>query len=106
MEKMSAGALALVANRFKLLSSPTRLAILQCICIRERTVTDLVCCTGQKQSNVSRQLGLLRQAGLVTRRVEGTNAFYGIADETLPKLCELMHESLKARHDEMAASLA
>ena len=105
MDQMSPAALRLLANRFKLLASPTRLAIMQCICHDERTVGELVELTGFKQANVSRQLGLLHRGGMVRRRTAGTSVHYTIADESLPQLCGIMRESLRASQDELLASL-
>ncbi|MHC4859813.1 MAG: ArsR family transcriptional regulator, partial [Planctomycetota bacterium] len=56
MEPMSYDALKLIADRFKLLTNPTRLEILQHICETEHTVGELVSLTGFKQANVSKQL--------------------------------------------------
>jgi len=105
METMSTAALQLLANRFKLLSSPTRLAIMQHICHDERTVSELIELTGFKQANVSRQLSMLHRGGLARRRSEGTNVFYTAADESLPKLCMLMRDSLRLRQGELLESL-
>ena len=105
MEQLGKEALKIVAQRFKLLSNPTRLDILQHICESEQTVGELVDLTGFKQANVSKQLGLLDRAGLVRRRVDGNHVYYTMADDSLPRLCEIMKESLLARHGELMASL-
>jgi ArsR family transcriptional regulator, zinc-responsive transcriptional repressor len=105
MEAISKKALRIIADRFKLLSSPTRLEILQHICHRERSVNELVELTGFKQANVSKQLSLLDRAGLVRRRTEGNHVYYTAADGRLPQLCAIMHEEVKAAHGELLASL-
>jgi DNA-binding transcriptional ArsR family regulator len=105
MEALSPEALHLLANRFKLLASPTRLAIMQHICHDERTVSELVDLTDFKQANVSRQLSMLHRGGLVRRRTAGTNVYYTVADASLPQLCTIMRDSLRARQDELLASL-
>ena len=105
MESLSREALHLIAGTLKLLASPTRLAILQHICHGEQSVGRLVELTGFKQANVSRQLSLLHRGGIVRRRTDGNSVYYTAADETLPKLCELMRESVMARQDEMLAAL-
>ena len=105
MDALSPAALQLLANRFKLLSSPTRLSIMQHICHDERTVSELIELTGFKQANVSRQLSLLHRGGLARRRAEGTNVYYTAADESLPKLCMLMRESLMKGQGELLQSL-
>ena len=92
--------LQVLAERFKLLANPTRLAILQHICEAEKRVGELVDLTGFKQANVSKQLNLLNQAGLVRRRAEGTHAFYTVADDSLPRLCQIIHEEVVNRERE------
>lgn len=54
---------AVVARYFGLLSEPTRLKILHTICQDERSVSAIVAATGVTQTNVSRHLALLHQAG-------------------------------------------
>lgn len=105
MEGLSRDALVHVAGRFKLLANPARLAILQHICEREKTVTELVEATGFKQANVSKQLGLLDRGGLVRRRTEGNHVYYAVADPMLPELCRIVKDGLLSREDAVRASL-
>ena len=56
-------ALALVADRFKVLSEPARLQILNCLRKRELTVSEIVEQTGLGQANVSKHLQLLLSQG-------------------------------------------
>ena len=82
--------LALVAERFKALSEPARLQILQALREGERSVTDLVDDTGLGQANVSRHLRVLDTLGFVSRRKEGLFAYYAIADRRVFQLCDMM----------------
>jgi len=101
---LSAGALELVAARFRMLAEPMRLRLLNELRDREQTVTALVEATGAGQANVSKHLSLLADAGMVGRRKEGLNVYYFIADESLFELCDLVCGRLqkelaeKARH--------
>ncbi len=80
-----------VARRFRLLGDPVRLEILNLLHARgEMTVQELVAATGQCQANVSKHLRLLREAGLVARRQEGSFAYYRINDPMLAALCVLV----------------
>ncbi len=106
MDRLSPTALRHLAHRFKLLSNPTRLEILQQICDRELSVTELVENTGLKQANVSRQLSLMHRGELVRRRVADGRVYYSLGDEMLPQLCGLMQESLRTRQGEILASLS
>jgi DNA-binding transcriptional ArsR family regulator len=105
MEPLSSAALELVARRFRLLGNAARLALLQQICDREHTVSELQELTGLKQSHVSRQLGMLDAAGLVRRRADGNRVYYEVADADLPRLCEIVHGSLRERQGEIQAAL-
>ena len=86
----SAEVLERVAIRFRALGEPARLALLNEMHDGERTVTDLVEATGFSQANISRHLGVLHAAGLVSRRREGSWVHYGLADEGVLALCDLV----------------
>ncbi len=87
---LSSDQLRHVADRFKALSEPSRLEILQALRQGERTVTDILSATGLTQANASRHLRVLHDAGLVERRKDGLNAWYRLADADVLRLCELM----------------
>ena len=91
---LPAGALELVAARFKVLAEPMRLRLLNELRGGEKTVTQLVDAIGAGQANVSKHLGLLADAGMVSRRKDGLNVNYFIADESLFELCDLVCGSL------------
>jgi ArsR family transcriptional regulator len=87
---LSEDALQLVARRFAVLGEPMRLRILQALMGGERAVSDLVDATAGTQTNVSRHLQTLAAAGLVSRRKDGLQVFYAVADPTVFQLCELV----------------
>lgn len=103
---LSPAALELIAQRFRALGDPTRLALLQAMFEREQTVQDLCALTGASQANASKHLGLLLEQGLVARRRDGLFTRYRIADPTLERLCRLVCGSLAERHETMRAHLA
>jgi DNA-binding transcriptional ArsR family regulator len=76
-----------VAAYFSVLSEPTRLKIMHCVCNGEKTVSEIVAETGATQSNVSRHLGLMYRHGVLTRRRNGTQILYTVADPTMVELC-------------------
>jgi len=79
------------AERFRLLSEPVRLMILNHLNIHgEMTVQELVAATGQRQSNVSKHLGRMSQAGMVRGRRSGQHVIYRVADPTVSSLCLLV----------------
>lgn len=98
-DALPAEALQLIAQRFRVLGDPTRLRILNVLMQGEHTVSELVEGTGFQQANVSKHLSLLRSSGFVTRRKEGVRAHYGLADDSVFTLCEIMCGRLEARAD-------
>ncbi len=103
---LSPAALELIAQRFRALGDPTRLALLHAMFDGERTVQDLCALTGTSQANASKHLGLLLEQGLVARRRDGVFTRYRIADPTLERLCRVVCGSLAQRHEAMRAHLA
>jgi DNA-binding transcriptional ArsR family regulator len=104
-KSMPPAVLAHVARRFALLGDPTRLEILQSLMAGERPVNDIVAVTGATQANVSRHLKILHDAALVSRRRQGIQVFYGIADPSLFQLCEIVCSSLAGKAAAEAHSL-
>jgi DNA-binding transcriptional ArsR family regulator len=98
--------LGLIADRFKVLAEPARLAILERLRRGERTVSELVSETGLGQANVSKHLQMLRQFGFVERRREGSFVYYALADRRVERLCEIMCDRLEAEARDRRKALA
>jgi DNA-binding transcriptional ArsR family regulator len=90
----------LIAQRFRCLSEPMRIALLDRLRDGEATVSELTEATGASQQNVSKHLGVLLGAGIVSRTKRGTSSVYAIADETVFALCELVCGGLRRQLDE------
>ena len=105
-EELSEEALNMIADRFRLLSDPMRLKILHTLGDEEMNVTDLVNATGAGQANVSKHLGILLGAGIVSRRKEGLNSNYRVSDETIFELCEVVCSRLKKQLETRQNALA
>ena len=91
---MSPEAMDLVAARFRTLGEPIRIRILHALQGGDRNVTDLVTTVGSTQPNISKHLRILQDAGLVSRRQEGNNVYYSIADPTVFDLCDAVCGSI------------
>lgn len=91
--------MAMIANRFRVLSDPMRLKLLHTLGEAEMNVSELVEATGAGQANVSKHLGVMLEAGIVARRKDGLNSFYKITDETIFELCEVVCSRLKQQFD-------
>jgi DNA-binding transcriptional ArsR family regulator len=96
-EALPAPVFAAAARYFGLLSDPTRLKILHAICRSERHVTAIVGETGASQTNVSRHLAVLREAGVVSRRKARNSVFYRISDPVFSDVCATICAQLATR---------
>ena len=83
-----------MADFFKVLSEVSRLQIVCCLKTGAKNVTQIIEATGLGQANVSKHLKMLAQAGIVTRRQQGVNVYYEIANPLLFEVCELVCDSL------------
>jgi DNA-binding transcriptional ArsR family regulator len=63
------------------LADPKRLCVLESLARGEFSVRDLSLRVGCQVPNMSQHLAVLRSAGLVTTRREGSTIFYRLADE-------------------------
>jgi DNA-binding transcriptional ArsR family regulator len=70
----------------KALADAKRLCVLERLAEGERSVSDLSRDVGCQVPNMSQHLSVLRAAGIVTSRREGSTVFYRLAD---PKVLEV-----------------
>jgi rhodanese-related sulfurtransferase len=73
----------------KAVASPRRIELLELLCQGERSVDALAQATGMGVTNASQHLQVLKAAGLVETRREGTRIHYRTADE---RVCGLISE--------------
>lgn len=86
-----------IAGSFRALSEPTRLAILQELKSGSRTVNELVDSIGTSQPNISKQLKVLFDAGLISRVQQGTYVHYEMQGDFVLRLCELVCDRLNQK---------
>ncbi len=77
----------LKAEFFKTLGHPARIRVLELLSQREHAVSEMLPEVGIESANLSQQLAVLRHAGLVTTRKEGSTVFYSL---TSPHVAELL----------------
>jgi len=75
-----------VPTTLEVIAEPRRRQILDLLRDEERLVTDLVDRLGLAQPNVSKHLRVLREAGLVTVRPDGTRRWYRVRAQPLVEL--------------------
>lgn len=78
----------LLARRLKTISDPTRLAMLQALRWRSLTVSELAAHFALAQPTVSTHVKLLREAGIISNRVEGGQRKLVLQQEALGDLLE------------------
>jgi DNA-binding transcriptional ArsR family regulator len=85
-----------VAERFRVLGDATRLGIVRTLLDEgEMNVGQLVGELGTSQANVSKHLRILHDARIVTRRAEGTAAYYSVTDPSLMPVCAIVCDRLR-----------
>lgn len=104
-ETLDRASLEAVARLFGALAEPTRLAILQALKGGARPVGELVEALGAKQANVSKQLGLLFDAGLLSRERRGNQVYYSIREAVIFELCDLVCAKIRRDAERQAEAL-
>jgi len=94
--KLGKEALDGISEMLKMLAEPARLALLQELKDGEKTVGELAIELEIGQPSVSKHLGILAGANLVTRRKEGVKVYYSIQGEFVFPLCRLVCDKLAA----------
>jgi DNA-binding transcriptional ArsR family regulator len=92
--KLNLSELERVATLFRVFAEATRLALLQELKDGPKSVGELVDSLPTTQANVSKQLKMLHDAGLVTRTKQGTNVIYEICEPMVFELCKIACDKL------------
>ena len=96
-------------HAFAALADPTRRAILARLALGEATVMELAEPFVMTQPAVSRHLKVLAEAGLISRRVEGTKRPCRLSPDgidTIDKWLSQLRKALSANYDRLDAVLA
>ena len=88
-----------LARTIEAIGDSNRRRILDAVCDRERSVTELVDIVGMHQPGVSRHLKVLRDAGLVSVRVDAQRRFYRADSVPLAELANWL-EPYRRQWDE------
>jgi DNA-binding transcriptional ArsR family regulator len=94
-----------IAGRFRVLGEAMRIRLLDVLRNGDATVKELQAATGATQQNVSKHLGVLLGAGIVTRRKQGNFSVYSISDPVVFSLCEDVCEGLERELQELGTLL-
>jgi DNA-binding transcriptional ArsR family regulator len=96
----------LIARRFRVLSEPSRIRLLDQLRDGERSVNELAAQLGAGQQNVSKHLSVLADAGILARRRDGNHVYYRIVDDGVLGLCQQVCGSLELQLQTLALIVA
>src|SRR5215218_8139073 len=82
------------AELFRALAHPARIRALEVLAEGERSVGELQPLVGIEASHLSQQLAVLRRAGLLVFRKEGSSVFYAINDPVAVELLRVAKQLL------------
>ncbi len=80
---------------FKALADPTRLKILECVRNGEKCICEIIPYTGKSQPNVSQHLKVLKNAGIVDERKDGTRIMIKISNEEIYNIIDKVKHIFK-----------
>lgn len=81
----------------RVLTDPKRLMLLDVLREGEHSVGELAQELGCSLANASQHLAVLRSAGLVDTRRDGTTIRYRMAEPSLVRACDVIHEIVERR---------
>jgi DNA-binding transcriptional ArsR family regulator len=84
---VSAPLYQLKAEFFKTLGHPARIRVLELLSERDHAVAEMLPEVGIEPAHLSQQLAVLRRAGLVVSRKDGSSVIYSL---TSPRVAELL----------------
>ena len=90
------------ADLFRALAHPARIRVLEILTEGERSVGDMLPLVGIESSHLSQQLAVLRRAGLVTTRKDGSLVVYAIRD---PEMVALLASARRLLINSLSESL-
>ena len=93
----------LAAALFAVLATPMRLRILSALCVREKSVNELLLDMDTTQPNLSQHLAVLYRAGVLAKRKEGTQVIYRVQSEQAVALCRSVCTQIAIELDEPGA---
>lgn len=100
---VSSLAFRIKADFLRCLAHPARLAVIEYLKTREASVGQMVNGLGLEQSGLSKHLGMLRQAGILSSRQEGASVFYAVKDpdifQILRPIALILRKKLKESED-------
>lgn len=96
------GLMLRVAERLRVLGQPVRLRLVELLAVGTSTPQELSDALGLSQQNVSKHLLSLHRAGVVSRRPDGANVFYTLADPSAISILRLSVDAVSGHLRDLA----
>ena len=96
----------LAAELFSVLATPMRLRVLSALCVREKSVNELLLEIDTTQPNLSQHLAVLYRTGVLAKRKEGTQVIYRVQSEQAVALCRSVYTQIVIELEEPGALTA
>ena len=96
----------LAAALFAVLATPIRLHVLSSLCVREKSVNELLLEIDTTQPNLSQHLAVLHRSGILARRKESTQVIYRVQSEQAVALCRSVCTQIAIELEEPGALTA
>jgi len=93
------------AELCRAMGHPLRMEVVHLLRNGSLNVNDIATAVDQHQATVSRNLTILRNAGVVTTERDGNNILYQIANPKLVDVCDLMRDVLIEQIDQRSKFL-
>ena len=90
----------LAAELFAVLATPMRLRVLSALCVREKSVNELLLEISTTQPNLSQHLAVLYRTGVLSKRKQGTQVIYRVQSEKAVALCRSVCTQIAIELDE------
>jgi ArsR family transcriptional regulator len=94
------------AELFKALGHPARVRILEVLSDGEHSVGEMQPKVGIESSHLSQQLGVLRRAGVVVARKDGSSVIYALRDPAVAELLAVAKRFLRSSLNDTRSLLA
>jgi len=94
------------AELFKALGHPARVRILEVLAEGEHSVSEMQPKVGIESSHLSQQLAVLRRAGVVLSRKDGSSVIYALRDPAVAELLAVAKRFLRSSLTETRSLLA
>lgn len=76
------------AELFRVMAAPMRLRVINALCDGEKNVSELLERIETTQPNMSQHLSMLYKAGVLSKRRDGAQIYYRIADKKIVNVCK------------------